>query len=134
MDKQKIIEVVREYCKDEKIDIKESIEQDDVMRLTDYLEDYYLKDSPKDKLIHFNILQRSSDCDYWLEAATYADVKKDEGLRFITIIFDHDAFLSEYFDDLIEDIFGSEEEAQKVLKSLDPVRYIIEKGGEKNDN
>ena len=127
MDKNEIIKIARKYLKDE-MEVKnldEAIDAENVIELVNYLEDYYLEDKPKDRLIHFNILQRSSDCDYWLEAATYADLKSGEGSRFITIVFEHDVKMSEDFNDLMEDIFDLENEAQEVLKSLDPVRYIV---------
>ncbi len=127
MNKEKIKEVAKKYLKDE-MEVKnfdELIDADNAIELVNYLEDYYLEDKPKDRLIHFNILQRSSDCEYWLEAATYADLKKDEGSKFITIVFNHNVSMNEGFDDLMENIFDLENEAQEVLKSLDPVRYIV---------
>lgn len=128
MNKEKIKEVAKKYLKDE-MEVKnfdELIDADNAIELVNYLEDYDLKDMPRgSRLIHFNILQRSSDCDYWLEAATYADLKKDEGSKFITITFNHDVSMNEDFDDLMKNIFDLEEEAQEVLKSLDPVRYIV---------
>lgn len=120
MNKQKLVKAVKAYFKDEEIDIKRTIEREDAMKLINFLEDAYPK-----RLLHFNILERSSDCDYWFEAATYADLKSDGRSRFITIVFDHEVKLSEDFDDLIEDIIGLEDEAQKVQNSLDPVRYVV---------
>ena len=69
MNKEKIIIVAREYLRNE-IELKnfnDPIDTEDMIELVNYLEDYYTPANPEESLIHFNILQRSNDCNYWLD-------------------------------------------------------------------